>query len=201
MKRRKQKIIDKQFQLKLTFSIIGIVFTIIGLIITIIGTNFLFNNQKLIKVVEKQKEIIITQDNIVKSILLYSFNNKKEFKKDPAYNKITNDHKTSITEMDSNIVKLEKIINANNIVLICAIVLFIILIIILYFSLIASTHTISGPIQVMSKYIQEIIDGKFPIIRPLRKRDNLNKFYDLFTKMVKTLSERYNNEDKTDIKK
>jgi signal transduction histidine kinase len=54
--------------------------------------------------------------------------------------------------------------------------------------LILKTHRISGPIYVMSNYIKEMINGKYPHPRPLRKHDELTDFYALFTQLADTLA-------------
>jgi nitrogen fixation/metabolism regulation signal transduction histidine kinase len=49
------------------------------------------------------------------------------------------------------------------------------------------THRISGPVYVMSNYMKEIINGIIPSPRPLRDKDELKNFYELFVEMVKSL--------------
>ncbi|MCU0821780.1 MAG: hypothetical protein MUC95_04810 [Spirochaetes bacterium] len=44
--------------------------------------------------------------------------------------------------------------------------------IVLFYIVIKKTHEISGPIYVMSKYMDEIFNGNYPKTRPLRKGDN-----------------------------
>jgi len=57
--------------------------------------------------------------------------------------------------------------------------------------LIRKTHRISGPIYVMSNYMQQIIEGKIPDhVRKLRKKDELQEFYKIFTKMVESIKNR-----------
>ena len=189
MERRMHKLIDRKFQLSMIFSIIRIVFLIIGVVIVIIGINFTFNNKKFSAIMDNQREIIVTEDNIFKTLLLTQ--KKAELKKKFNLEKVTMDHENSITMMNNHISTIEKIISYNNLVLVIIITFFLILVFLLYFLLIRKTHKISGPIDVMSEYIQDIIEGEYPNMRPIRKDDEFKEFYYLFSKMVNTLKERY----------
>jgi hypothetical protein len=57
--------------------------------------------------------------------------------------------------------------------------------IVLFIVLILKTHRIAGPIYVMSNYMKQIISGKIPpVLRPLRDKDALKDFYELFYKTI-----------------
>ncbi|MCX7679311.1 MAG: hypothetical protein N2316_08825, partial [Spirochaetes bacterium] len=79
MNKRTQYLIDKKFQLRQTFSIIGLKFSIIALIIGAIAFNAVYNtsqinenNSQLRHIIENQSNIIIIQDNNVEALLTYS---------------------------------------------------------------------------------------------------------------------------------
>jgi nitrogen fixation/metabolism regulation signal transduction histidine kinase len=119
--------------------------------------------------------------------------------KDKSHKKAINDvamnHSKNIKTIQQNINIIKEIISHNdnvtrhNTVILIVVCVFIILQgIALYFMLIRKTHRISGPIYVMSNYMKQIIDGKIPDkIRNLRKNDELQDFYALFTAMVKSI--------------
>ena len=46
------------------------------------------------------------------------------------------------------------------------------------------THRICGPVTVLQNYLTELIHGRFPVRRPLRKRDEFKDFYDVFWRAV-----------------
>ena len=48
----------------------------------------------------------------------------------------------------------------------------------------------SGPIFLMSRYIDDIIKGEYPIVRALREKDEFKEFYEKFTEMVEILKKR-----------
>jgi hypothetical protein len=60
--------------------------------------------------------------------------------------------------------------------------------VVLFIVLILKTHRIAGPIYVMSNYMKQIIGGKIPpMLRPLRDKDALKDFYDLFANTITAL--------------
>lgn len=52
------------------------------------------------------------------------------------------------------------------------------------------THRIAGPIFVFSHYMNVLGQGRYPMLRPLRKNDELKSFYDVFHQAVATMRER-----------
>ena len=61
------------------------------------------------------------------------------------------------------------------------------------------THRVAGPAFVMARYLGLVADGAYPSIRPLRKRDELKGFFDVFERAVATLKDRDRDEaDKID---
>ncbi len=176
MGQRKQYLIDKKLQLRTTFSVIGIVAIITAVIILAIGVNIANNNEKI-------ENILEIQDNIV-HFLTYKTMSSGE---DKAYAKAIKDISMNHT---GNMDTLKGMISYNRIMLIVIFLLVVIETIVLYVLLIRRTHRISGPIYVISNYMKEIIDGKYPDPRPLRDKDELKGFYKIFKQMVEVLKER-----------
>ncbi len=52
------------------------------------------------------------------------------------------------------------------------------------------THRICGPLYVLQGYFVELTNGLFPRPRPLRKKDEIKEFYDLFARTVDSLRSR-----------
>jgi len=52
------------------------------------------------------------------------------------------------------------------------------------------THRICGPLNVLQGYFVELTNGFFPKPRPLRKKDEIKEFYDLFGRTVDSLRSR-----------
>lgn len=56
------------------------------------------------------------------------------------------------------------------------------------------THRVAGPVYVMSLYIATIAAGRYPRMRPLRKKDELRGFFDRLTEAVDRIRERESEE-------
>lgn len=172
MSKRKKYLVDKKFQLKTTFSIIGVFFLTVAIIISAISVNITLNNRKL-------NNVIIVHDNIVNALLTFTQGNTSA-KENVAIKNVSKIH-------DENIAMIESIIHKNN-VLILSIIIFIILQgIVLFVILIRQTHKISGPIHVMTNHLNNLIHGKNLQMRQLRKGDEFQEFYALFMEAIKTL--------------
>ena len=52
------------------------------------------------------------------------------------------------------------------------------------------THRVAGPIYVFSHYMNVLGEGRFPMLRPLRKNDELKTFYEVFHTAVATMRDR-----------
>lgn len=175
MYKRKQYIIDKKFQLKTTFSIIGIVSIITAFIIGAIATSVVYNNEKI-------DNIHAIENNI------FDFLTSPQINADgPVYHQAI---KQIIQNHNQNMTTLRNIIRFNKILLIALIVIIITEGVTLYVLLIRKTHRISGPIFVMSNYMRQLINGNYPTTRPLRNNDELQDFYVLFLQLIDKMKEK-----------
>lgn len=203
MTKRKKFIIDRKFQLKQTFSIIWTVFLIVAIVVGIMAYNVALNNHRLSNITKSNDEmignldnIILIQENIVETIMTWAQKPGEKPQK-RAIKVVAQKHYNNIESIKGNIRKIQgniasnnRIMRYNNILLILLIALLIFQSAFLYFIMIRKTHRISGPIYVMSNYMREIIDGRIPSIRPIRKNDELQDFYHLFSQLVASLRER-----------
>ncbi len=189
MKKRTQYIIDKNFQLRHTFSIIGIVSVITAVILIAITASVVYNNNKLTENNNK-----ITNIYEIENSIFVSLSSLPEAVKDPTLRKAliqnARNHDNNmetlnrIIAFNTNIIKYNRVLLASILAIILAesIALFIILI--------RKTHRISGPIYVISNFMKDIIEGRDPKLRPLRDKDELKEFYELFQDMVKAIRKR-----------
>ncbi len=170
--KRKKYIIDKKFQLRTTFSIIGIVSVITAFLIGAIATSVVYNNEKI-------ENIHSIENNI------FDFLTSTEINADgPVYRQAI---KEIITNHTNNMSTLRTIIMYNKILLIALIVIVISEGIALYVLLIRKTHRISGPIYVMTNYMKQLLEGHYPATRPLRDSDELKDFYELFLQLIERM--------------
>ncbi len=52
------------------------------------------------------------------------------------------------------------------------------------------THRISGPLYLVARYLDDIANGSYPDVRPLRRHDELQEFFGAFEEAVSALKER-----------
>lgn len=52
------------------------------------------------------------------------------------------------------------------------------------------THRVAGPVHVMSHYIAVLAKGRYPMMRPLRKADELKGFFERFSQAVESLRQK-----------
>ncbi len=176
MIRRKQVIIDKKFQFKTAFSIIGMVTIVAALIVAGIATSLVYNNHRI-------EKINAMEDRVVQYLQVKTLMEKPAPQDKEAMKQIAVNHSSNMAEMESLV--------RNNKILLAVLVIYIICQAgILYFMLIKKTHRIAGPVYVMSNYMRNIIKGEYPTLRKIRKKDELQEFYALFCSMVDVLRER-----------
>lgn len=52
------------------------------------------------------------------------------------------------------------------------------------------THRVAGPVFVMSHYVGILAKGRYPMMRPLRKQDELKRFFERFQAAIEALRTR-----------
>lgn len=172
MSRRKRYLIDKKFQLKATYLIIGIMTILSIFVISAIAFSVFYNNTEIDNILKIQDHIIDFLNTRISSIENQTYKDTLE--------KISQNHLINVTT-------LNKIMRYNNILLLSIIIFTIFNGILLYIFLIRRTNRISGPIYVMSNYMRDIINDKQPVPRSLRRKDELKDFYELLKQLVYSL--------------
>ncbi len=173
MAKRKKYLIDKEFQLRTAFSIIGVVASVSIIILSSIAAFVVYNNEKI-------NNIYQIEDNIFQLMQATNINEH-----------INSDYKTTVDMLirnhNTNLNNINKLAEYNRYLLVAMIICVIFQGFILFIMIIRITHRISGPIYVMSNYIKDIIKGGYPDPRPLRDKDELKKFYGLFVDLVESI--------------
>lgn len=52
------------------------------------------------------------------------------------------------------------------------------------------THRVAGPLYVMSRYVSILAEGRYPVFRPLRRKDELRAFFDRFQRAIESMRAR-----------
>ena len=95
MPKRKIKIVDRKFQLKMTYSLIGIIFIAFMLILALLATEATMRNRSIRTILNDLDNAIEVEDNIVSAFVAYSkVNNPDEIQ--ISTQKIIKDHKDSL---------------------------------------------------------------------------------------------------------
>ena len=174
--KRKQYIVDRRFQLRTAFSIIGVVAAVSLIIIGALSASIVYNNDKLTNIYEIEKNIFqLMQDT--------SFNSDDAADNGTMLSLLSKNH-------DRNLYNISKIIHFNRLLIIALVISIVVQGVVLFFMIIKITHRISGPVYVMSGYMKEIVEGRLPAPRALRDRDELKEFYSLFVEMVEAVKRR-----------
>jgi nitrogen fixation/metabolism regulation signal transduction histidine kinase len=175
MSKRKKYVLDRKFQLRTTFSMIGLLFVAFAIVVAIAGINLLDVNERIGNVLQINKAIADTvaaptpgmDDSEYKSYVLMQ------------------------NMLDENKKNLDSMIQFNTILIMIVIGIVIAQALVIFFVLIRQTHRIVGPIYVMTNYMRQIADGHIPDhIRELRKNDFFQDSYAVFRKMVETLKKK-----------
>jgi nitrogen fixation/metabolism regulation signal transduction histidine kinase len=186
MKRKRNIIVDKEFQVKMAFSFTSVViltFTIFIVIILYMSLNY---SRKLDVVVNNQKSLSENQSELFKTLM--SFSRSKELKNFHISDEdVSNDMTLNNAKLEENI-SIIKNINITSLRFVISLIALVLLqSLFLFYIIIRRSHRISGPIFILNRYIGEIKTGKFPEIRPLRPKDDFKKLFDNFREMVEYL--------------
>ena len=170
--KRKKVLIDKKFQLSISFK--AVVLPLITIVI--IGSVLLYfanNNTKY------TSAIVANQDRIMDVFL-----------STPALQSDNTIIQKGQETFKNNIGMLEEIRKNSEFVLYFIIVMLVVQSIIIFSIFIFITHRISGPIFVMARYLRDVREGKTPSGRPLRKRDELKEFFAELQETVEHLKKK-----------
>lgn len=176
MGKRKKLIIDKKFQLKTAFAVIGVVTAVSLVILSAISASVVYNNEKI-------SNIYQIEDSIFQQMQVANLTGSAADGYQDTLVRLTGLH-------ENNQNTIERIASNNRILLASLVFCVLVQGLILYMLVIRITHRISGPVYVMSNYFRDIIDGKLPDPRPLREKDELKDFYELFKELVYSLQHR-----------
>lgn len=156
--KRKQYIIDKKFQLKISFKAVAISLITVFIIGSVLFYFAKINNNYTNEIVKNQEQLI------------------EMFLTTPDLQKAGN--QVGEQTFKKNISMLVEIKKNSEIVLYFIVIMIIVQSLIIFAIFISITHKISGPIYVMSNYLREVREGIIPKPRPLRKKDELKSFHE-----------------------
>lgn len=157
--KRKHYVIDKKFQLNISFKAVFVPL----IVVLIMGGVILFFAKKNSNYINT---IVQSQDQMIEMFLTTPALINSD---DPVIQGAEQTFK-------NNIGMLVEINRNSRLVLYFIVIMIIIQSIIIFSIFIVITHRISGPIYVMTNYLKEVREGKTPLARPLREKDELKEF-------------------------
>lgn len=174
---RKHKIIDRRFQLGLITRVIVISIGGFALVITFLIVSAILTNMGIFKSLEDLNGAIQVQNNIVGSFVEFA-RLVEDSNLVLAANKIMADHERSIGVIRYYLEVLRKAALRNLLFLIFIIFVMIVQGVWYYLFLLRRTHRISGPVFVMNRHIDTVMQGKDPGARALRDRDEFKGLHE-----------------------
>jgi len=93
--------------------------------------------------------------------------------------------------LDLDAAMMERVQRFDNLTLLYLIGFVVVMAVFLFCWGILITHRVAGPLLVIQRFLGELAAGRIPRSRPLRKRDELQKFYETFFNMVDALQKRH----------
>ncbi len=181
---RKKKLINKKFQLTLAFQVISlsvISFTLLICFVLILMSTS--KNAVLSEQAAAAEKALATQEKIIKSFMEYS-RRVNDDRIMVAVELVHNDHTQSMTVLKESLATLKASAGREKRIMFAALVVMIAHVIVLFLFLINKTNAIYGPIYVMSRHINDIMNKKEPSVRQLRRKDEFVGFYHDFLKMM-----------------
>lgn len=193
--KRKKYLTDKKYQLKNTFSTVGLYLIPSLLIVGFILLTASSSQEGFMKKISALEDSIQTQDGIVKGFIKYS-QSLNLYGIKLRTDDITSDHDRSMGVIRDN-VEILKHSAARNTQIIIVIALVTALQSIFFFRLnLKRTNRISGPARIMNDYITRFLSRKKTVIRQLRKGDELQSLHDNLVLMITRLTEEKEKEKK-----
>jgi hypothetical protein len=186
---KRKNIIDKGFQLKTTFRIIGIIIIAFMLIIAVTGIISTDNNRKITATINDLGRTI-EKDRRAAEILMESAGQNRNTRLEREHDRIIEGHFESMALMHTNIQHLTKILGYNRILFTIMICTGILLGFGLFVYLIRLTGRISGPLYVLKQHMHDIMNGKKPNLHALRKNDEFQDFYREFVSFIESSSKK-----------
>ncbi|MBN1962478.1 MAG: hypothetical protein JW841_16205 [Deltaproteobacteria bacterium] len=97
---------------------------------------------------------------------------------------------TRLLELEGNLLLQQQVMRGDQIFLLYIVVLVIVMTVALAFWGLVVTHRVSGPLHVIARYLNQLADGRYPDLRPLRKHDELQDFFATFEDAVNRLKNK-----------
>jgi hypothetical protein len=184
---KRKNFIDRGFQLRTTFRIIGIIIIAFMVIIAVTGIISADNNRKITATINDMNRTM-EKDRRAVEILMEPAGQGGGSRLDLELDRIIAGHFESMALMHTNIQHLKRILGYNRIMFTVMICTGILLGFVLFAYLIRLTGRMSGPLYVLKQHMHDIMNGRKPDLHKLRKDDEFQEFYREFVSFIERSS-------------
>jgi nitrate/nitrite-specific signal transduction histidine kinase len=188
MGKRKKTLINREYQLKTSVKIMGLILLFSLLFIAATGTHAVLKNREIEETSHELKEAIAIEDNIIRAFVDYSRTHMDfESSEILALKKINDDHARSIATMNKYLELLRSYGRQLIVLIAAAAALAALMAVAAFIYLIRLTHRVSGPLHIMEQNIDKILNGEQPQLRDLRKKDEFKGLHKKFNRLTDLL--------------
>jgi hypothetical protein len=186
MGNRRNYIVDKRFQYRITIKIVILIMFILSIVTIGVGIHATNTNRSLKFTISKLGDTIVDQEHMIYALREYpDFSSETE--KKIASKILSENIDANIRLMKDNVARIEDMITMNNRIIIGILVFFLLQGVATYIYILRKTSTLSGPVFVMNRHIRKVLEGEDSEIRSLRKNDEFKELYESLAE----LSEKY----------
>ena len=97
---------------------------------------------------------------------------------------------TRLLDLAGNLDLQQQVMRGDQIFLLYIIALVLVVAVALAFWGLVVTHRISGPLYILTRYLDELAEGRYPDFRPLRRSDELREFFLTFEEAINAMKSR-----------
>ncbi|PKL17691.1 MAG: hypothetical protein CVV49_09880 [Spirochaetae bacterium HGW-Spirochaetae-5] len=187
--KKRQIIVNRKFQFNIAASFAAVSAAIMTIVIILLSSVLISNNFKLEEIAQNQKILAGTQTEIFKTLIaLSSSKNLKNFHISASM--IEKDNMNTGILLNRNNESIQNITERNKSLIVMLIFSAIIQSILIFYLMIKRSHRISGPLFLLNRYIEDMKNGGYPEIRPLRTNDDFHDLFDNFRDLADMIREK-----------
>jgi hypothetical protein len=189
MKRKRKIIIDGKFQLRLALGFALVVFLTGAVLAAAASWMVVSNTDRLDLITANQKKLVESQEEIFTTLL--DFARMKDLRNvrisEAEVRKDIESKRSGFVVNNESILAISR---QNRFLVILMISFIIFQSGLVFYLLIKRSHRISGPVMLLNRYIGELIEGRYPEIRPLRSGDDFKGLFANFVRLVEVMKSR-----------
>jgi len=186
---RRKAIVNRDFQLKTTFRIIGIFIIAFILIIAVTGIVSTHNNRIITRTIGELNRHV-EKDKKTADLLASAAVQKREAVLSPERERLLARHLEAIAQMQESVNSLNRTLYRSRVLFTVMVLTGVLIGVFLFLYLIRLTGRISGPLFLLSRHMDDVMNGREPDLHQLRKNDEFKDFYRQFVSFLGSLQKK-----------